>query len=379
MSKQILILGAGFGGLELSTLLSESVADDVNVILIDKNDAFRFGFSKFELMLGRATMPDVSLYYRDVVMPGVEFRQETVLSIDPSAKSVTTDKGEYNPDVLVVALGADYDFDSTPGFAEGGHEFYSFEGALALRDVLTSFTSGKVMIGIIGQPYKCPPAPCEAAMLLHEWFTERGIGSDVEISLVSQWQLPVPPSPEGSKAILDRFDELGVSYISETVITSIDPENKVARTAAGGAIPYDLFLGIPIHRVPDVVEASGLAVNGWIPVDDKNLSTRFDDVYAIGDVTSAPVPKAGTFAESAARAVAEHLIAEIRGEGSPTPFQGAGVCYVEFGDDLVGRVDANFLPGTRPTAPFMQPSPALTREKGQFAAVRKARWFSGAI
>lgn len=376
MAKQILILGAGFGGLELSSKLSAEVADEVQVTVIDKNDAFKFGFSKFDLMFGRATMSDISLYYRDLVIPGVEFRQETVLSIDPAAKVVTTDGGRYEPDILVVALGADYSVDATPGFVEGGHEFYTFEGALALHDVLTEFKSGSIVIGIIGQPYKCPPAPCEAAMLLHEWLVERGIRSDIDISLVAQWEIPVPPSPDGSKAILERFEELGISYIPNTVITAIDPDKKVALTRDGGAIPYDLFLGIPVHRVPDVVEASGLAVDGWIPVDDKNLSTRFPDVYAVGDVTSAPVPKAGVFAESAARAVAEHLIAQIRGDGSPVPFDGFGVCYVEFGDNLVGKVNANFQPGSSPTAPFDDASLELAAEKGEFAAERKQRWFA---
>ncbi|MBT3941941.1 MAG: FAD-dependent oxidoreductase [Chloroflexi bacterium] len=376
MTKQILILGAGFGGLELSHRLSTEVADEVQVTLIDKNEAFRFGFSKFDLMFGRASMSDVNLYYRDLVKPSVEFRQETVTSIDAASKRVTTNAGTYNPDILVVALGADYDFDSTPGFSEGGHEFYSFDGAAALKDVLADFSSGSIVIGILGQPYKCPPAPCEAAMLLHEYLGERGIRSDVDVSLISQWPVPVPPSPDGSKAIVARFEELGINYVTNTEITSLDPDRKVALTSDGEEIPYGLFLGIPVHRVPDVVEASGMAEGGWIPVDEKNLSTRFPGVYAVGDVTSAPAPKAGVFAESEARAVAEHLIAEIRGEGTPVPFQGAGICYVEFGDNLVGKVNANFLPGQPPTAPWDEASEDYVAEKAQFGAERKERWFS---
>ncbi|MCH7641910.1 MAG: FAD-dependent oxidoreductase [Chloroflexi bacterium] len=375
MAKQILILGAGFGGLELSSRLSAAVADEVQVTLIDKNDAFVFGFSKFDLMFGRATLPEVSSYYRDLVKPGVEFRQETVLSIDPAAKRVTTDSGTYEPDVLVVALGADYSVDSTPGFAEGGHEFYSFAGAQALRDVLASFTSGSVVIGIIGHPYKCPPAPSEAAMLLDEYFVERGVRSDIQITLVSQMPIPVPPSPNGSEAILGRFGELGISYIPNRVITAIDPEKKVAVYEDGDTIPYDLFLGIPVHRVPAVVEESGLAENGWIPVDKSNLLTRFPDVYAVGDVTNAPVPKAGGFAEGAARAVAEHLITQIRGEGTPTPFDGIGICYVEFGDNMVGRLNVDFFSGPRPVAPFTMPSRELGEEKKESAAARRRRWF----
>ena len=375
MAKQILILGAGFGGLELSSRLSAAVADEVQVTLIDKNDAFVFGFSKFDLMFGRATFSELSHYYRDLVKPSVEFRQETVLSIDPGARKVTTDGGTYEPDVLVVALGADYSVDSTPGFAEGGHEFYSFAGAQALRDVLASFTSGSIVIGIIGQPYKCPPAPAEAAMLMDEYFVERGIRSDVEISLVAQWQIPVPPSPGGSAEILERFKELNITYIPNRVITSIDPEKKVAVYEDGDTIPYDLFLGIPVHRVPAVVEESGLAEDGWIPVDKSNLLTRFPDVYAVGDVTSAPVPKAGGFAESAARAVADHLITQIRGDGTPAPFSGTGICYVEFGGNVVGRLDVDFFSGPIPVAPFTSPSRELAEEKAESAVAKTRRWF----
>ncbi|MBT4124991.1 MAG: FAD-dependent oxidoreductase [Chloroflexi bacterium] len=375
--KKILILGAGFGGLELSSRLSEALADQVEITLIDQNEGFIFGFSKFDLMLGHSTRPEVTYFYKDISKPSVEFRQETVVSIDPVNRRVTTDKQDYETDVLVVALGAEYSIDATPGFVEGGHEFYSFNGAIALHNVLEQFESGKIVIGIIGQPFKCPPAPCEAAILLDEWFEQRGLGADVDISVVSQWPVPIPPSPDGTKAILDKFDNRGLKFVTEHVITSLDPERKVAICEDGEEIPYDLFLGIPIHRVPAVVDEAGLAEDDWIPVDDKNLETKFSGVFAVGDVTSAPTPKSGVFAESAARAVADHLIAEITGEGEPEPFDGKGSCYVEFGDELVGRMDADFFPGTRPTAPFAQPSVAVADEKKEFAAVRRKRWIDG--
>ena len=190
MTTRIVILGAGFGGLELSARLSVALGDDANVTLIDKNEAFVFGFSKFDLMFGRQDLEGVRMYYRDIVNPGVEFRQEIVTSIDPVARRVVTDRNSYDADVLVVALGAEYDFSVPPGFSEGGHEFYSVEGALRLRDVLPSFTSGAVIVGVLGEPFKCPPAPCEAAMLLDEWLTGRGVRSDTQISVVSPWGSP---------------------------------------------------------------------------------------------------------------------------------------------------------------------------------------------
>lgn len=373
----ILILGAGFGGLELSSRLSEALPDQVEITLIDKNEGFIFGFSKFDLMLGHSTRPEVTYFYKDISKPSVDFRQETVLSIDPERKRVVTDRQTYETDVLVVALGAEYSIDATPGFVEDGHEFYSFEGAIALHNVLKEFKSGKIVIGIIGQPFKCPPAPCEAAMLLDEWFEEHGLGDGIDISVVSQWGVPIPPSPDGTRAILEKFNARGLKFITEHVITSLDPVRKVAVCSNGVEVPYDLFLGIPVHRVPAVVEEAGLSEDDWIPVDDRNLATKFPGVYAVGDVTSAPVPKSGVFAESAARAVADHLITEITGQGQPEPFDGKGSCYVEFGDALVGRMDADFFPGTQPTAPFAGPSIAVADEKKEFAAIRRKRWIDG--
>src|SRR3954452_13817340 len=137
---RVLVLGAGFGGLELTTLLSEQFGDELDLVLIDKADSFVFGFSKLDVMFGRATAPDVRHYYRDLVKPGVQFVQTTVRAIDPVIKQVKCDDGRFDCDVLVVALGADLDPGATPGLVEAGHEFYTVEGAFALREVLADFT-----------------------------------------------------------------------------------------------------------------------------------------------------------------------------------------------------------------------------------------------
>jgi len=375
MTTHIVICGAGFGGLELTARLSETFGDQVRVTLIDKNDAFVFGFSKFELMFGRQQRPDVSAVYSRINKPGVEFRQELITAIDPQARRVTTNRGAYDADILVVALGADYDFGATPGFVEGGHEFYSVDGAIALRDVLAAFDRGRVLVSVLAEPYKCPPAPCEAGMLLDDYFAERGVRDAIEITVTSPWAVPLPPSPAANEAILGRFRERNITWMPQTRVESIDPATTTAQLAGGGSLPYDLFLGIPVHRVPAVVEASGLAVDGWIPVEKANLATRFPNVYAVGDVTSAPVPKAGIFAESAARAVADHLIVQITQQGTAKPYDGAGTCYIEFGSHTVGRVDVDFLSGPSVTAPFTPPSPRGAREKEEFARSRRHRWF----
>jgi len=343
LKKRVLVLGAGFGGLEFSTLLSEAVADDIEVTLIDRSDAFVFGYSKLDLMFGRTTGEAIRLPYKEFVKPGVRFRQETITSIDPVTRRVTTDAGSYSADVLVVALGADYDFAATPGLAEDGHEFYSVAGAARVRELLPTITRGRILIGICGSPYKCPPAPSEAALLLHDYLTERGVRDACEITLASPLATPVPPSPETSTALLSAFVERDIAYFGDRDVVSLDVARKVAILEDGTEIGYDVFLGVPKHRAPEVVRASGMTDGGYIKVNPKTLETRFPGVYAFGDCAMQGTPKAGNFAEGAARAVATTLIASMRSGTTPVPHLGVGTCYIEFGAGRIGRVDVDFF------------------------------------
>jgi sulfide:quinone oxidoreductase len=372
---RVVVLGAGFGGLELTSMLSEAVADRIDLTLIDKNDSFYFGYSKLDVMFGRKTPESVRLAYRNIVKPGVRFHQEVITAIDPEARRVTTHTAVYQADVLVIALGAEYDVEATPGLAGGGNEFYSFAGAEKLREVLPTFSKGHAIVGVTSTPFKCPPAPSEAALLLHDFLTTRGVRNACDISLVMPFGIPIPPSPDTSQALLAAFAERGITFIPDRLVRALDPGRGVAILDNGREMPYDLFLGIPKHRVPEVVKASGMTVDGWIPVNPKNLKTRYPGVYAVGDVTSVGTPKAGVFSEGAARVVAAALIAEIQGGEQPPAYNGAGSCYVEFGAALVGRVDVDFLSGPRPTGIFVEPSPALTREKQVFGSSRRERWF----
>lgn len=373
--KHVVILGAGFAGLELATRLSESLAGEVRTTLIDQNDAFSFGFSKLDLLFARKAKEDVLLHYRDFRKDGVEFRRERVASIDPKTRRVTTDGGSYDADVLVVALGADYDFAATPGFEEGGVEYYSVPGAEHMRDALSDFDSGTIVIGILGHPFKCPPAPFEGALLLHDHFLARGVRDSIEIRIVGPMAAPVPITKELSQTILDALTERGIEYLPNQHIVELDTDNNAARLASDATIPYDLFVGIPVHRAPDVVARSGLAVDGWVPVERHNLATRFPDVYAVGDITALPMAKAGVFAEAAARVVADDIAARLRGDVLERPYQGAGACYIEFGDGSVGMVEANFFGGPTPTARLVGPSRELAADKLAFAATHRERWF----
>jgi sulfide:quinone oxidoreductase len=375
--RHVLVLGAGFAGLELATRLSETLTDEVRVTLLDRNDSFYFGYSKLEVMLGRQSAEAVQIPYRDIAKEGVEFRQETVVGIDPVARRVVTDAGTHAADFLVVAMGADYDMAATPGFEEGGHEYYTLAGAERLRDALTEFQGGRVLVSVLGQPFKCPPAPFEGSFLLHEHFTRQGIRDSVEMTTTFPMQRPVPVTGEVSQMFRDALAERRIAELPEHLVTSIDPARRVAHLSSGETMDYDLFVGIPVHRAPDPLAASGLAVDDWVPVDQANLRTRFPGVYALGDVCTGPrtVPKAGIFAESAALVVADDIAAAISGGQPPAPYEASGVCYAEFGDGLVGKVEVSFLRGSAPEAQRHEPSRDHAAEKAEFGATRRARWF----
>jgi sulfide:quinone oxidoreductase len=237
------------------------------------------------------------------------------------------------------------------------------------------------VIGVCGKSFKCPPAPSETAFLLHDYLSEHGRRAETEISLVMPFGVPVPPSPDTSRAILEAFAERGIRFVKDSLVKALDPAHRVAILSDGSELAYDLFLGIPIHRVPQVVVESGLAAHphDWVPVNKRTLETKFSGVYAVGDVNGVGTAKAGVFAEGAARVVAAEIIAHIRGGASPDGYKGQGICYVEFGHNQVGVVEVDFLSGPKPVGTFQPPSEALVAEKANFGASRLERWFGRSV
>ena len=372
---RIVVLGAGFGGLEIASRLSAEFGDALDLVLVDRADAFVFGFSKLDVMFGRTTAEHVVHRYADVVRPGVRFAQATVRAIDPVARRVVTDDEVLEADVLVIALGADLHPEATPGLVEGGHEFYTVEGAFAVREVLERFEGGRVVVAVTSTPFKCPPAPSETAFLVHDLLERRGLLDRSQVSLVMPLPAPIPPSPQASRAILTAFAERGIAWHPETLVRSIDPARKVAVLTDGGELPFDLLLAVPVHRAPAVVVEAGLTQDGWVPVDPFTLETRFPDVYAVGDVTSVGTPKAGVFAEGQAAVVADAIAARMRSDGAGATYDGRGICYLELGHDEVARVEVVFRPGEMPVGALEGPTAQLAADKAAFGAERVQRWF----
>ena len=376
----MLILGAGFGGLETAATLSDELGADIDVTVIDQRDAFIVGFAKLDVQFGDATLAAVRSPYAAVAMPGVRFVQETVTAIDPEALSVTTNSGVHEADFVVIALGADYDTGATPGFAESGGDLYTADNAERLAARIRGFARGHAVIGVCGVPYKCTPAPSEAALLLHADLTARGVRDDCDITLVVPMPSPIPPSPDTARALLDAFSESGIRFVPGHRVAAVDVTRQVVVLDDASELPYDLFLGVPKHCAPEVVVATGLNdgnPDGFIPVSAAALQTRVPRVYAVGDVTSVGGPKAGAFAEKQGRVAAASIIASLRNSGAPAPYDGRGSCYIEFGEGRVGRVDVDSLSGPSPTGVFVAPSAEVAKEKRDFSQLRRVRWFGG--
>jgi sulfide:quinone oxidoreductase len=251
-------------------------------------------------------------------------------------------------------------------------------GAFALREILADFRGGRVIVGVTSTPFKCPPAPSETALLIDDMLVGRGCRDESSVALVMPLPVPIPPSPEASKALLTTFAERDIEFVPQKLVRELDPARKVAILSDDSEMPYDLFLGIPVHRAPEVVVESGLTVDGWIPVDPLTLETSFPGIYAVGDVTSVGTPKAGVFAEGQATVVADRIISTVRGEAGSSEYDGVGVCYLEFGNDQVAKVEVMFVSGQAPQGALEGPSAELADDKADFGATRVQRWFGHA-
>lgn len=378
MGKDILILGAGFGGLEAATGLREQLDNTHRITLIDKNDSFVIGFNKFDVMFGRRSPESVKSYYQHLAAEGVHFIQDTVKEIDLISKQVKTDSAEFPYDFLIVALGADLAPETTPGFITGGHHFYSLEGAERLQPVIETFEAGTILISILGAPYKCPPAPFEAAFQLHDLFARKGIRDNITLKVLTPAPTALPVSPTGTVVVEQRLKERDIPLLTGHRVTSLDPEERLALVEDHDPVPYDLFLGVPLHVPPQVIRES--AFGGWITVNHDTLETQFTNVYAVGDVTKIPVgagavPKAGAFAESAAKVVVTDIVNKLLGRSAPVKFDGIGACFLEFGAGEIARLEANFLATETPSVTLVGPSTDFRRDKEAFETTRKGRWF----
>jgi sulfide:quinone oxidoreductase len=375
-----LILGAGFGGLAVATELRRLLADDHEIVLVDRNEQFSMGLRKLWELVGHATIAEGSRSRRRLKQPGIRFLEDEVQSIDPSACAATTSSGTIEADYLVVALGCEPRPDLVEGLTDHGHHVWNVEGARAAADALARLDGGPIAIVIAGVPYTCPPAPYECAMLVDEYLRERGIRdrSSLEVSTVQPILMP-NAGPDGSAWLGEQLAARDITFRVGRAVERVEPGRVVF---AEGTLDFELLLAVPPHRVPAVVKASGLTGDGdWIAVDKGTLQTSYARVFALGDVTliplanGLPLPKAGVIAELEGLRVAAAIAAEVRGGSQPPPFDGTGICFLEMGKGQAALVDGAFFAEPEPQVVLAEPSPVHAEEKRRFEAERLARWF----
>ena len=380
--NRVLVLGGGFGGIAAARGLRSRLPPDNEIVLIDKNPTFMVGFRKTWALLGMGSLEDGQRQLADLEKFGIQFIQETVSGIEPDLRAVKLGNRWIEADALVVALGSQLAHERIPGFKEHALNIYDPEAIPASADALDSFQGGRILIGVFGTPYKCPPAPYELALLTNEYFQHKGVEAEISVFTPLPMSLPIL-GDEGCVAIEGRLEKNGIGFL---------PGHQAIRVEAGEVIfpnrslHYDLLLGIAPHGCPDVVVTSGLAKNSaWVQVNPRTLATTFPAVYAVGDVAQVmmangkPLPKAGVFAEGQAEIVAQRIGATLEGKEPRALYEGIGGCYLEVGNGKAVMVKGEFLASSGPQVRLTKAKKSLLKKKKKFESKRLKNWFDEEI
>ena len=355
--KTIIILGGGIGGIVTANELSSGKNKEQKIILIEKNKEHTFAPSYLWLMNGSRKKKQISVSLLSLLNKNIEVVNAVVDEIVPAEKKINADGKEFHYDFLVIALGADLAPEKIQGWDESIHSFYTYEGAAKLNEALKYFAGGKVAIVISSMPYKCPGAPHEGAMLIEDFFTAKGIREKVEIDLFTPEPQPLPVAgPELGGAVKIILDQKGIQFHPLMQLSSVDTKSKQLLFNGKDSFKYDLLIVIPPHQSPAVIRKTDLAnANGWIDVNPASLQTKYENVFAIGDITSLPLPgrwipdkpmmlpKAGVFSHLQADVVAKNIVRKINGVKADEKFCADGYCMLEAGEDLAGFAYGDFF------------------------------------
>ncbi len=368
--NKVLILGGGSGGLAIAGRLKELLGDKISVTVIDRQKTFVFGFSLLRVMTGEKTEQEVTVPKEKVSQKGIKFLNTEVNGIDVKNSIVRTSQGEFAYDYLVVALGAELAPEKVPGFESAFH-MYTLEDAKKLRDTLSSFRDGSIRLVVSSMPFKCPPAPYEAAMLIDHYLRSKGLRDKSDIQIFTPEPQPMPiAGPEVGNRIVSMLNEKEIGFHNNTKVSSIDGSSKQIVFENGTREEYDLLIAIPPHTSPKVVRESDLAdaASGWISVDPKNMQTKHDRVYAIGDVAAVKLtsgmmlPKAATFAFGQAEIVASNIASSVLGTETRS-WDGFGECFIETGSGNAGYGSGSFYALPKPVINLQIPSKELRERK----------------
>ncbi len=383
MAQSILILGGGVGGLVAANQLRKALPDKHRITLVEREPAFVFAPSLLWLMTGGRTADQISRPLAGLEKKGIEVVRGEIQRIDAERREVLVNGRMLAGDFLIVALGAELGTETIPGLAQAGHNFYTLAGAEALRDALASFGGGQLIVLTAAPAYKCPAAPYEAAMLLEYHLRKRKIRARARLDLYAAEPGPMGVAgPDVSKAVRQMVEAKDISYHPEHQIAEVDPGGRRLKFANGAESTYDLLAYVPPHRAPRVVRESGLAAeSGWIAVDRHTMETRYQRVYALGDVVSIPLklgkplPKAGVFAHAEAEVVAKNVVRAITGKGRSATFDGLGECFIETGDGKAGFGKGDFYAAPVPEMKLHPPGRHWHAGKVLFEKDWLRRWF----
>lgn len=378
----ILILGAGFGGITAARDLRSRLPSSARITLVDQRSEFVMGLSNLWAMDGRRRIEAGQRALERLRQPGLEVMRGRVESIHPESHVVHISGRPYPYDRLVIALGAQLAPQALPGFFHA-HNLYDAAAIPGLARILQGFEKGRILFVIASMPFKCPPAPYEAALLVASLLERRGVRKQCELELTTPEPRPLPVAPSScGDDVKGYLKEKDIEYSPNLKPKAIHADVREVEFENGARKSYDLLIGVPPHRAPDVVRASGLTdASGWIPVNPQTLSTQWPDIYAVGDVafvktpSGKPLPKAGILAEAQARVVAANLAAELAGMSASHVFDGKGYCFIELGGGKATAVDGEFFALPEPHLTLRLPTTASLREKERFEAQRLTEWF----
>ena len=374
---RVLVLGGGFGGIATAVALRSHLEPADEVVLVERRPSFVMGLRKNWALVGASTLTEGERPLAALGERGIEVVAGTIDAIRPDAREAQVDGRSIAADALVVALGAERDPGRVPGFREHAIDVYDEGANESGAAAIDAFTGGRVVIGIFGVPYPCPPGPYELALLLSERLAARGVPGGIFVFTPQAGSLPVL-GDAGCAAFDGRLANEGITLRPKTNATAVEPGVVVA---ADTRIPFDLLLGVPPHRVPEVVTTAGLAEPGaWVKVDPATLETRFPDVYAIGDVTAIPLasgmplPKAGVFAHAQGEVVAARIADQLAGRTPTASFDGHGMCFLETGHGRATMVRGNFY-ASPPDVALAEATEEHLAAKHAFESDRLAAWF----
>ena len=375
----VLILGGGFGGLSAANEIRSALPQSkVEITVIDKKDWFMVGFAKLWIMNGTRTFENSIGSLQKLKEKGINFLKEEILQIDLQGKKVKTSSQTISYDFLIIAMGAVLAPEKIPGLVENGMNLYDHNQLTDIHNKLLKIKSGVIALAITSMPYKCPPAPFEASLLVSSLLRNLGTRDSVQVHVYSPAPITLPAAgPQVSQQILDLINSENIIFHDSCKIKSVEKNKLVFENSQAN---FDLLLAVPPHTAPKTVHESGLTKDGnFIPIS-RDCKTAFDNVYAVGDVTNLTVgekmavPKAGIFAEGEGLAVAQNIIAKIQDKEDSALFEGQGGCYIESGRETASIIEVDMFSKPQPITKLTESTREHLSEKKQFEKDRISKW-----